>query len=361
MKKIIYLLALLATVGIGAVYRVDLLFALGIAEILVWVCLAVITRLHRKHLKLGFEKQLATTIRQKKAPCSLRAQNTSRFAIAQFRARLWYGYYWEKKPKKMYLYGSLEGREVQHSRVELPALSCGFLQLKLDRIRVHDWFGLTSARCKDSPRCLLAVLPPTQAMTVELSYRSAGDSAALLLRSLPQQNGDSEEIRQLREYQDGDQTRSIHWKQSARTDKLWVKEYEQQSDRLVELHLVWTQFRFARPQQREGFYTILSSLLYGLLRALPQVPVYWTEEERGPRSMLLNSEEGITDLLLQLYHLEQGRSLAVDHPAPPIAQKGRIMRLEFTSGLQLREDRKVLCDFSSQQYSQQLSRFTLRL
>ncbi len=362
MKKILYLLLMLVTLGVGGIYRIDALTALGIAEVLLWICLSVISWRRRKHFKLRFEKQIATVIRQKKAPCTFRGENTGGTAIPMFRARLQYRYPWEAKPKKLYVYGSLRGNEVQLSRVELPATHCGFLHLKLDQIRVYDWFGLTSS-CdrKIILKGVLAVLPPTRVMPVELSYRSAGDSSALLLRSLPQQNGDSEEIRQLREYQDGDHTRNIHWKQSARTDKLWVKEYEQESDRLVELHLVWNQLRFSQPSQREGFYTVLSALALGLLRVLPQVPVYWTDAEGHSQGMELTAEEGVTPLLLCLYYLEQGESVSQNYLAPPMAPAGKILRLDFTTGLQLREEKQVLHTFSPRQLDQQLSHFTLRL
>lgn len=254
MKKGLYLLLLLVTLAVGSVYQINLLMALAIGEILLWICLALVSWRCRRHLKLGFEKRVAVVLRQEKAPCTLRAENTGRTAILRFRARLRYGYPWEKKPKKLLVYGALEGREVQLSRVELPAVSCGLLHLTLDRVRVYDWLGLTSSSfSKQKAEAWLAVLPPFQEVPVDLSYRSAGDSAALLLSSLPQQNGDSEEVRQLREYREGDPTRSIHWKQSARTQTLWVKEYEQQSDRLVELHLGLNRFAFSTPSQREGF------------------------------------------------------------------------------------------------------------
>ena len=362
MNKILYLLLMLVMLWVGGIYRIDGLLALGIAELLLWICLALISWRRRKHLKLGFEKQLATAPRQKRVLCTLRAENTGKGAIPRFRARLQYCYPWESKNKKLYVFGSLRGGEVQLSRVELPVKYCGLLLLELDKIRVYDWFGLTSSSSrKQSAQGTLAVLPPVRAMRVELSYRSAGDSTALLLRSLPQQIGDSEEIRQLREYQEGDNTRNIHWKQSARTEKLWVKEFEQEADRLVELHLVWEQFRFSTSSQREGFYVILSAILHGLLQVLPQVPVYWTDLEGRIQGLELTGEDGVTPLLLRLYHLELGERLPLDHPAPPMAPEGKILQVEFTTGLQLRENHQVLYTFSPKQYQQQLSQFTLKL
>ena len=38
-----------------------------------------------------------------------------------------------------------------------------------------------------------------------------------------------EEVRQIREYRDGDSVRHIYWNQTARRDSLWVKEYEEET------------------------------------------------------------------------------------------------------------------------------------
>ncbi len=361
MRKGLYLLLLLATLAAGSVYQMDLLMALAIGEILLWICLAVVSWHCRRHLKLGFEKRVAGVLQQEKVSCALRAENTGRTPILRFRARLRYGYPWEKKRKKLFVYGALDGREVQLSQVELPAACCGLLHLTLDRVRVYDWLGLTSSSGREKIEARLAVLPPFRAVPVDLSYRFAGDSAALLLRSLPQQNGDSEEVRQLREYQEGDPTRNIHWKQSARTEKLWVKEYEQQSDRLVELHLKWDRFEFSAPSQRNGFYVILGALVHGLLRVLPQIPVYWTDAKGHLQGMQLSAAEGAAPLLLLLYRLEQGEPISPEYPAPPAASPGQNLRLDFTTGLQLLENQKVLFSFSPKQYQQQLSCFTLQV
>ena len=159
MKKILYLLLMLVMLWVGGIYRIDGLLALGIAELLLWICLAWISWRRRKHLKLGFEKQLATAPRQKKVPCTLRGENTGKGAVPRFRARLQYCYPWESKNKKLYVFGSLRGGEVQLSRVELPVKYCGLLLLELDKIRVYDWFGLTSSSSrKQGAQGTLAVL-----------------------------------------------------------------------------------------------------------------------------------------------------------------------------------------------------------
>lgn len=41
----------------------------------------------------------------------------------------------------------------------------------------------------------------------------------------------SQEIRQIRDYQPGDSYRTIHWKQSARTDTLMAREYAREEKR----------------------------------------------------------------------------------------------------------------------------------
>ena len=51
--------------------------------------------------------------------------------------------------------------------------------------------------------------------------------------------GNSGEIRQLRKYMPGDLVKRIHWKQSARTDQLLVKEFQQEEEESVFLYLIF--------------------------------------------------------------------------------------------------------------------------
>lgn len=72
------------------------------------------------------------------------------------------------------------------------------------------------------------VFPPRY----EMQIRKESDSDGLedqypQVSFLPGNN--YEEVRQIREYRDGDSVRHIHWNQTARRDSLWVKEYEEET------------------------------------------------------------------------------------------------------------------------------------
>lgn len=91
--------------------------------------------------------------------------------------------------------------------------------------------------------------------------------------------GNSGEIRQLRKYMPGDLVKRIHWKQSARTDQLLVKEFQQEEEESVFLYLDFSGEKEADPKEMSAFYQILSGVLSGLLKKKRGVQVSWRTSE----------------------------------------------------------------------------------
>ena len=92
-------------------------------------------------------------------------------------------------------------------------------------------------------------------------YAGEGEERRLILGS------GGEEIRQLREYAAGDPYRLIHWNQTARTDVLWVKEYEPESERSVVIYLDFFRSLSKQDIPLDAFWEILRAFLEGMLAA----------------------------------------------------------------------------------------------
>ena len=112
-------------------------------------------------------------------------------------------------------------------------------------------------------------------------------------------------IRQLREYAPGDLVRGIHWKQSARTDKLLVKEFQKEEEEGVSLYLDFSGEKEPGPEEMSAFYQILSALLLGVLKEKAAVRVKWTDAQRRSLYRRVTTEEACMDLLLLLYDREE--------------------------------------------------------
>lgn len=99
----------------------------------------------------------------------------------------------------------------------LPTDQCGVLHCSLKRARVYDYLGLFSLplRCQRNHRVVVEPVP------VPIPHPEDADANAFSWK--PKQGGFSEN-HELRLYVPGDSLRQIHWKLSAKTGKLIIRE-----------------------------------------------------------------------------------------------------------------------------------------
>ena len=103
---------------------------------------------------------------------------------------------------------------------------CGTLSVRTEEVNARDWLGLTRFSCKASDGCTLLILPDLYPVRVHLSSTLAmprqEERPGQLRREGPEtENGG------VRDYMPGDPMRRIHWKLSAKTDRILIREEEQ--------------------------------------------------------------------------------------------------------------------------------------
>lgn len=108
---------------------------------------------------------------------------------------------------------------------------------KMEQLKVYDYLVLFSASRKICQELTVAAFPNSQPMRMEYPealWRADTDSREQVVNGRGDGTG---EIRQLREYRPEDSWRHIHWNQSARTGRLWIKEYEEETNGMAVLGL----------------------------------------------------------------------------------------------------------------------------
>lgn len=142
-----------------------------------------------------------------------------------------------RKGRSFHYDGSIDGKKREEEELYLEADWCGKLYISLEQKQVYDYLSLFRSRIREDQEEEIAVLPSSQPLTVIFSEADTWekqDQGDRIPRSKRSPGG---EIRQLREYAPGDLLRGIHWKQSARTDKLLVKEFQREEEEEVSLYL----------------------------------------------------------------------------------------------------------------------------
>lgn len=156
-------------------------------------------------------------------PVTLTVSNTGFFTAPQVRAvvrcrDLLTGEQWEKTLRL-----AVPGRGEGSAAASFTPPHCGKLELTVQTLTAFDIFGLWGTRRSVSLTASALVLPELWPVTLSLSEHCLPDADSAEY-SMTHPGDDPSETFGLREYQNGDRLRSIHWKLSEKTDDLMVRQ-----------------------------------------------------------------------------------------------------------------------------------------
>lgn len=183
--------------------------------------------------------------------------------------------------------------------------AAGNYEVGLKKLRIYDMLSLFSVTKKISSGKNIQVMPQILEIPVFLTApvkNFFGDSD---FYDEEKRGYDQNEIFQIRPYVPGDKLQSIHWKLSAKTDELMVKESSLPKACAVVLLL-----QYQRKKKKKGSFGIFlelgASLSFSLMNAgCPHYVVWYEEEIRDITRMRVDNEESFY-LFLSYYLKEQG-------------------------------------------------------
>lgn len=300
MRKAVFVLVSLLTAYIAGMYRLMPLTTMFVAEAILFISMFVVSRIMLLTTRITLCPPETVVRKGETAVCSLCAVRRLPLPPALFRVRLRYRYERERKSNTRVLYGS------RADMLALPVIGryCGLLRLEIDRLRVYDYLQLFSPGRRIAAELTVPVFPRARCLRFE---RSAGSREATVPEeSIMHRSGESDqEIRQLREYRPGDERRSIHWNQSAKTDSLWIKEYESQEEPGAVLLIDRSAGQPLDAAAWDAFYELLSAVLLGLLQCAAGIRVYWrTAGSAGIHCEAVYDPVQCQEVLLHLYRDE---------------------------------------------------------
>lgn len=119
-------------------------------------------------------------------------------------------------------------------RIPLPTGLCGMICISVTRLECRDLLGLFVIRRRCTAKAVCTVLPDPAAPDKCPDIDACLDSAVQLK---PKYGGGYAEEHELREYRPGDTVNAIHWKLSAKSDQVIVREALEQVNNQVFLVL----------------------------------------------------------------------------------------------------------------------------
>ena len=161
--------------------------------------------------------------------------------------------------------------------IDVPTEHVGCVRVRVVQAAARDWFGLCRFSCETDAACAVIVEPT--ACVLPDALLEAGE-AALEADETGAGHDDSEPDERVRDYLPGDPVRWIHWKLSAKTDGLRVRE-RMPSNGGGLLLMLETALGESAPRDMDIAVSALLALSDELARADIPHGVVWVDRARG--------------------------------------------------------------------------------
>ncbi len=354
MIQLLFFLLLVLTFFLAGMFSYLPLLVLFAAMLLLAVFCFITSRYFRRHLSVKFVRHSQAVQENCESSCDLLFSYTGSLPAGEARVYVSAAYGKGRKRRLTVVNKVMEkaGEEMVSFPVRAPY--CGLVSVTFDRLIVCDYLTLFRPQKRQRDAMELAVFPEEKALQLELS-KAEQERAIRPETQLVERKGDnSQEIRQLREYQEGDPVRNIHWNLSARMDDLWVKEFQRESDSQAYVLLDGRGFSARRRAEAGCFYELISALILGLLAHVSAVTLGFKEPGKEALELKeIGDADQCREALLVLYR----NGLAQELPEAS-GQEGIFL---VDPKLRIIRNGQVLHQFSQRTLSEELDREVLIL
>lgn len=308
MKKCIYLLSCLITFYLAGMFHSRFLMLLFAAECLLYMIMFIQSRYFKKSLNLQLLPVSGDLRKNNHSKYEILVINKGKIPITRVKIKMVVSYRQQQVKQEAIVYGCAGTGENIRLSLNMSAGYCGLIDLWLDHVWVYDYLALFHPRVRLQSVTTAAIFPAEKAMLINASANGSHEHEIIEEFIAQPDRGDSLEVRQLREYIAGDSFRQIDWNLTARTNKLWSREYEKEQDQDLSLYLDWRSEETPMIGQMDAFYEALSALVLGLLKERMTIQVWWqsagndkTGQPAGLAYRTITQNGQFRELLYSLY------------------------------------------------------------
>ena len=169
-------------------------------------------------------------------------------------------------------------RQTQRIEVQLDSCWCGRMKITAARTKAYDCFGLIPVPAGCTAAGALTVQPDTFEQTIRVSAdANCPDDSEVYSNERP--GWDLTETFQIREYQEGDSIRQVHWKLTSKLDKLIIRDPSLPVTRSV--MVFWERAGAHTPASADAQAEAVITACRSLVNQSVQFTVAWNDVEQN--------------------------------------------------------------------------------
>ena len=360
MRKFGYLGLMAVTVYLCIMYDGNACMYLLAFEILLAMILYLSSWYQKSHLQVHLNIQIPVVEKNQEFPVEIWVENTGFLPMPKVRIGLCYDSDYSMKNGKAQLETGIGIRKQERQKKNYVMRYAGRYYFYITEVRVYDALQLFSKKISvRDDSTFVNVLPSIRELPVEVDPKTRQYIPDSDEYATDRRGDDVSEIYAIREYRPGDSMKTIHWKLSARTEQLMVKEFSfpQGVQILILLDLYTHNTRLYGEESMDALLGSFASLSFSLaLRGVSHVAA-WYDDAGGEliRCRISNEEDVYTmvDQLLEAvpygwqYDIETG--YGKEYPDEQFA-----VSLVLDTERTLRYRDQVLEHFGEEGYEQQV-------
>ena len=157
---------------------------------------------------------------------------------------------------------SVAGKSREQFRLPIMSKYCGRVDLRVERCLVYDWMDLAYRSVEAAKEGFYYEYPVEKYQHIETIKDGVSEGEETTYKNVV--GNDISEILQIREYRRGDTIKNIHWKLTAKSGKILVKELNTPND-----NSIMVIFDYADKEEREvnnGIITAVSNISSELMK-----------------------------------------------------------------------------------------------
>lgn len=303
-NKVIYLLVFLFTLLIAIVSPYEFPVFLLAFEIVFLAGMLLFSFYLSKKVEISLQVPVMAVSKQEPVSVEVKIVNHSRLPVANVAVGICYIDEFDGTEVVERTSGMVDSDSTVILRLKITSRYAGKISLRLDQVKIYDYlnlFGMMAPVKKDMIQVL--IVPDLYKVQLDVDYMMPLFREEGNIHSHDRSGDDVSEVFDTRTYREGDTLQRIHWKLSAKTEELLVKEFSMPVENtvllLADLYLPknqeWTHM------QLDGMLTVIASISYSLLEQGCAHEVAWFVDAIGElQHFSISSEEDIYELSGQL-------------------------------------------------------------